>query len=125
MQGIIWRYKMTSRLPLRSTISHLSVLQILSKQEYCEVIIMIGNEDNNHGENLTPDSIRNNLYLTKRECDSMMGVLMSLEIVNMIDNQYCLTILGKEVYESINLIETAIKMHRVLDTTNILELLER
>ena len=65
----IWTYKMTSRLTSRSNISHVSVLQILSKQEYVESIIMIRNEDNNHGENLTPGFIRNNINLTKRECD--------------------------------------------------------
>ncbi len=40
-------------------------------------------------------------------------------------NQYYLTMLGNEVYVSLGLIETVIKMHQVFDTTNILELLGR
>ena len=34
---------------------------------------------------------------------------MSVDLVNMTDNQYKLTKLGKEAYESLRMIETAIK----------------
>ena len=47
------------------------------------------------------------------------------DLVNMIDNQYSLTMLGNEVNESLSLIETAVKVRHVLDTTNFLEMLER
>lgn len=50
---------------------------------------------------------------------------MSLDLVDMSDNQYSLTMLGNEVCESLSLIETAVKVRHVLDTTNFLEMLER
>jgi predicted transcriptional regulator len=95
-------------------------LQVLSKQEYYDLIFIIGDEANILDKNLTPDLIRNKLNLTKRECNFRIEMLMSYDLVIMIDNQYDLTTLGKEVYVSLRIIEDAIKMHRMLEITNIL-----
>lgn len=46
---------------------------------------------------------------------------MSYGLVEMINNRYMLTTLGKDAYDSLKMIDIAIKMHRTLDTTNILE----
>jgi predicted transcriptional regulator len=81
---------------------------------------MIGDEVNILDKNLTPDLIRNKLNLTKREWNFRIEMLMSYDLVIMIDNQYDLTTLGKEVYMSLRIIEDAIKMHRMLEITNIL-----
>ena len=100
---------MGSELNIRSTISGLSMLQVLSKREYNDLITMIGDDANIRNEILTPDFLRNNLNITKRECDFRIGVLMSLDLVNMMDNQYYFTTLGKKAYESLRMIEDAIK----------------
>ena len=96
----------TSELGVSSTISGLSMLQVVSKREYNDLITVIGDVRN---EVLTPDFIRNSLNITKRECNSRIGVLMSLDLVNMIDNQYYFTTLGRKAYESLKMIEDAIK----------------
>ena len=49
-------------------------------------------------------------------------MLMNLNLVDMSDNQYYLTKLGNEVYELLRMMETAIKVHRILDTTHILDM---
>ena len=46
---------------------------------------------------------------------------MSYGLVDLINNQYILTTLGKDTYESLRIIDNAIKMHATFDTTNILE----
>ena len=73
------------------------MLQVLSKQEYYDLLFMIGDEANILDKNLTPDLIRNKLNPTKRECNCRIEILMSYDLVIMIDNQYNLTTLGKEV----------------------------
>jgi predicted transcriptional regulator len=111
---------MTTELNLRPSISKVSMLQVLLKQGYYDLIFMIGDEVNILDKNLTPDLIRNKLNLTKREWNFRIEMLMSYDLVIMIDNQYDLTTLGKEVYMSLRIIEDAIKMHRMLEITNIL-----
>jgi predicted transcriptional regulator len=78
---------------------------------------MIGDEVN-RDESLTPDFVRNKLNVTKRECNDRIGVLMSYDLVNMINNQYKLTLLGKEIYESLRMLDDATKNHVMLDTAN-------
>ena len=94
-----------------------SMLQVLSKQEYYDLIMLFGNQPNNRYETLTPDFIRNKLNLSKREGNSRIGMLMNLNLVDMSDNQYFLTKLGNEIYELLRIMETAIKGHRILDIT--------
>lgn len=105
---------MTFELNVRSTISKVSLLQVLSKREYYDLIIMIGEEANILDKNLTPDLIRNKLNLTKRECNFRIEMLMSYDLVIMIDSQYNLTALGKEAYKSLRVIEDAIKCNGFL-----------
>ena len=106
--------KMTSELNVWASISKVSMLQVLSKQEYYDLLFMIGDEANILDKNLTPDLIRNKLNPTKRECNCRIEILMSYDLVIMIDNQYNLTTLGKESYESIRIIEDAIKCNGCL-----------
>lgn len=47
---------------------------------------------------------------------------MNYDLVDMIDNQFNLTKLGKDAYESIRIIDNAIKLEQTFDTTNIFEL---
>ena len=67
------------------------MLQVLSKQEYHHLLFMIGDEANILDKNLTPDLIRNELNPTKRECNCRIEILMSYDLIIMIDNQYNLT----------------------------------
>ena len=46
---------------------------------------MIGDKVSNRDENLSPDFLRNKLKLTKKECNSRIGVLMNYDLVDMID----------------------------------------
>jgi predicted transcriptional regulator len=73
----------------------------------------------NVDETLTPDFVMNKLKLTKRECNSRIGKLMNLDLADISDNQYRLTKFGNEVYESLKMMETATRMHRMVDTANI------
>ncbi|MFI5405361.1 MAG: hypothetical protein ACHQ1D_02480 [Nitrososphaerales archaeon] len=59
---------------------------------------------------MTPDVLRNKLYVTKRESNSRIGVLMNYDLVDMIDNQYTLTTLGNDAYDSLRMIDNAIRM---------------
>ena len=56
---------MTFELNVQYTISKVSLLQVLSKGEYYDLIIMIGDEANILDKTLTPDLIRNKLILPK------------------------------------------------------------
>jgi len=79
---------------------------------------MIGDEVSNHNEKLTSDFIRNKLNLTKKECNSKIAILMNYDLVDMINDQYTLTTLGNDVYESLRLMDNAIKMREKFDTNN-------
>lgn len=109
---------MTSELNVHYDSFKVSMLQILSKQEYYDLIMVFGNQPNKGDDTLTPDFIRNKLNLTKRESNSRIGMLMNLNLVDMSDNQYYLTKLGNEVCELLRMMETAIKGHQILDTTH-------
>ena len=51
----------------------------------------------------------------------MMGRLVPLGIVDMINDQYELTRQGKEIFESLIMIEDATKIYYMLDAVDILE----
>jgi predicted transcriptional regulator len=93
---------MTSKSNIRTSFSK-ATLRVLSKSEYYDVIIMIGNEVSNPDDNLSPKFIRNKLNLTKKECNSWIAILMSHGFVDLINNQYMLTTLGKNTFESLRL----------------------
>lgn len=86
--------------------------------EYYDLFILIGDERDNVDETLTPDSLRNKLNLSKREFNSRMGVLMSYDLVDMVNNQHTLTTLGNDTYDSLRMIDNAIKMHKKFHTNN-------
>ena len=76
-----------------------TLLQLLSKPEYYDPMVTIGDQVSNHNANLTPDFLRKKLNLTKREFNSRIEVLMSYELVDMINNQYILTTLDNDAYD--------------------------
>ena len=55
----------------------------------------------------------------------MMGRLVPLGIIDMINDQYELTRQGKEIFESLMMIEDATKIYYRLDSVDILEGTER
>jgi predicted transcriptional regulator len=67
---------------------------------------------------LTPDVLRNKLNVTKRESNSRIGVLMNYDLVDMIDNQYTLTTLGNDAYDSLRMIDNAIRMKEKFNTND-------
>ena len=97
--------------------SKVTLLQLLSKPEYYDLIVMVGDHLSNHEVNLTPDYLRKNLNLTIRELNSRIEVLLSYELVDMVNNQYILTKLGNDAYDSLRIIDNAIKMKN-FDTNN-------
>jgi predicted transcriptional regulator len=112
---------MTSGLTIQSATSLKSILRIFSKQDHYDLINVIGDEVNNRDENLTPDFVRKKLNVTKRESNARIEVLMTYDLVSMINNHYELTTLGKATYKSLRILEDAIKKHRIPDTTDTLE----
>jgi len=92
-----------------------TLLTLLSKPEYHDLILMIGDQVNDHSEKLTSDFLRNKINLAKRECNSRIAILMNYDLVDMINDQYTLTTLGNDVYESLRLMGNAIKMREKFD----------
>jgi Mn-dependent DtxR family transcriptional regulator len=94
------------------------ILNIFSDERYIELLKIIANE----GHQLrTPDFIRKQLNVTKTALDAMMGRLVPLGIVDMINDQYELTRQGKEIFESLMMIEDATKIYYKLDAVDIRE----
>ena len=94
------------------------ILNIFSDERNIELLKIIANE----GYQLrTPDFIRKKLNVTKKDLNAIMGRLVPIGIVDMINDQYELTRQGKEIFESLMMIEDATKIYYRLDSVDILE----
>ena len=91
------------------------ILNIFSDERYIELLKVIAKEDR------TPDFIRKKLNVTKKDLNTMMGRLVPLGIIDMINDQYELTRQGKEIFESLMMIEDATKIYYRLNSVDILE----
>jgi Mn-dependent DtxR family transcriptional regulator len=91
------------------------ILNIFSNERYIELLKLIAKEDR------TPDFIRKKLNATKKDLNTMMGRLVPLGIIDMINDQYELTRQGKEIFESLIMIEDATKIYYRLNSVDILE----
>ena len=91
------------------------ILNIFSDERYIDLLKIIANEGR------TPDFIRNKLNVTKKDLNAIMGRLVPLGIIDMINDQYELTRQGKEIFESLMMIEDATKIYNRLDAVDILE----
>ena len=94
------------------------ILNIFSDERYTELLRIIAKEDH---QLRTPDFIRKELNVTKKDLNAMMGRLVPLGIIDMINDQYELTRQGKEIFESLIMIEDATKIYHMLDAVDILE----
>ena len=92
-----------------------NILNIFSDDRYIELLKIIAKDDR------TPDFIRKKLNVTKKDLNAMMGRLVPLGIIDMINDQYELTRQGKEIFESLIMIEDATKIYHRLDPVDILE----
>lgn len=61
------------------------------------------------------------MNVTKKDLNAMMGSLVPLGIIDMINDQYELTRQGKEIFESLMMIENATKIHYRLDSVDVIE----
>ncbi len=91
------------------------ILNIFSNERYIELLKLIAKEDR------TPDFIRKKLNVTKKDLNTMMVRLVPLGIIDMINDQYELTRQGKEIFESLMMIEDATKIYYRLNSVDILE----
>ena len=91
------------------------ILKIFSDERYIDLLKIIANEDR------TPDIIRKKLNVTKKDLNAIMGQLVPIGIIDMINDQYELTRQGKEIFESLMMIEDATKIYNRLDAVDILE----
>jgi Mn-dependent DtxR family transcriptional regulator len=83
------------------------ILNIFSDERYTELLKIIAKE----GHQLRmPDFIGKKLNVTKKDLNAMMGRLVPLGIIDMINDQYELTRQGKEIFESLIMIEDATKI---------------
>ena len=94
------------------------ILNIFSDERYIDLLKIIANEAH---QLRTPDFIRKKLNVTKKDLNAMMGRLVPLGIIDMINDQYELTRQGKEIFESLMMIEDATKIYNRLDAVDILE----
>jgi predicted transcriptional regulator len=92
-----------------------NILNIFSNARYIELLKVIAKG------NRTPDFIRKKLNVTKKDMNAMMGRLVPLGIIDMINDQYELTRLGKEIFESLMMIENATKIYCRLGSAGVLE----
>ena len=90
-------------------------IKYIYNKRYIELLKVIAKE------NCTPDFIRKKLNVTKKDLNTMMGRLVPLGIIDMINDQYELTRQGKEIFESLMMIEDATKIYYRLDSVDILE----
>jgi Mn-dependent DtxR family transcriptional regulator len=83
-----------------------SILKIFSNEEHINLIKIIAN-DGRGRQHSTPEYLSGKFDLNKREFNSRIERLMALGLLDMINNHYCLTQLGKEIYDSLIRIENA------------------
>ena len=94
------------------------ILNIFSDERYIELLKIIASSEGYQIR--TPDFIRKKMDVTKKDLNAMMGRLVPLGIVDMINDQYELTRQGKEIFESLMMIEDATKIYYRLDAVEIL-----
>lgn len=92
-----------------------NILNIFSNARYIELMKVIAKEDR------TPDFIKKKLNVTKKDLNAMMGRLVPLGIIDMINDQYELTRQGKEIFESLMMIENPTKIYCRLDSVGVFE----
>ena len=85
-----------------------SILKIFSNEEQIDLIKIIAN-DGGGRQRSTPEFLSDKFDLNKRDFNSRIERLMTLGLLDMINNHYCLTQLGKEIYDSLIMIEDAIQ----------------
>ena len=83
-----------------------SILKIFSDEGHIDFIKIIAN-DGGGRQRSTPEFLSDKFELNKRDFNSRIERLMTLGLLDMMNNHYCLTLLGKEIYDSIILIENA------------------
>ena len=93
------------------------ILNIFSDERYIQLLKIIAKDGH---QIRTPDFIRKKLNVTKKDLNAMMGRLVPLGIIDMINDQYELTRQGKEIFESLMMIEDATKIYYRLDAVDIL-----
>lgn len=97
-----------------------SIIYVLSKKEHFELLRLIGNNMIiGHGK-LTSATIINKLSLTKTEFKSRSLALMSNALIRLINDQYELTRLGKEVFDTLTMIEEAIAIRMKLKAVDLI-----
>jgi Mn-dependent DtxR family transcriptional regulator len=95
------------------------ILNIFSDERYIDLLKIIASVDSYQIR--TPEFIRKKMNVTKKGLNAMMGRLVPLGIVDMINDQYELTLQGKEIFESLMMIEDATKIYYKLDAVDIRE----
>jgi predicted transcriptional regulator len=83
-----------------------SILKIFSNEEHIDLIKIIAN-DGGRRQRSTPEFLSDKFDLNKRDFNSRIERLMNLGLLEMINNHYCLTQLGKAIYDSLIMIENA------------------
>lgn len=85
-----------------------SILKIFSHEEHLRLMKIIAN-GGKWKQQSTPESLSDRFHLDKRDLNSRIEKLMTLGLVYMTNNHYYLTKLGKEIHDSLIMIEDAIQ----------------
>ena len=85
-----------------------SILKIFSHEEHVLLMKTIANGVK-WKQQSTPESLTDRFHLDKRDLNSKIEKLMTLGLVDMVNDHYCLTKLGKEIHDSLIMIEDAIR----------------
>jgi len=82
------------------------ILKIFSNEEHMDLLKIIA-DDVGGRQCSTPEFLSDKFDLNKRDFNSRIEKLMTLGLLDMINNHYCLTQLGKAIYDSLIMIENA------------------
>ena len=73
------------------------ILKIFSNEEHIDLIKLIAN-DGGWRQRSTPEFLCDKFDLNKRDFNSRIERLMTLGLLDLINNHYCLTQLGKKIW---------------------------
>jgi hypothetical protein len=97
-----------------------SIICVLSKREHFELLRFIANKMDIGREKLTSATIISKLSVTKTEFKLRSLALMSNALIRLVNDQYELTQLGKEVFDTLNMIEEAIAIRMKLKAVDLI-----
>ena len=97
------------------------ILKIFSQERYHQMVRLIGRHSFCTENDLTSKNIMGELNLTRRQFDSRISRLTMGKLVKKVNNKYSLTEFGEEVYNSIKIIDNAVRVQARIKSVNMIK----